>query len=224
MEKFSLKWQDYEQNIGNALNSLREEKEFFDVTLACEDNQIEAHKVILSACSPFFKNILKRNPHQHPLLYLKGVRYSEMVSLLNFMYLGHVNIAQDDLNKFLAVAEELQIKGLTQSKATSPIVPSSSQSPIKTDRNTPGNIQERYKNNRDNANGNVLNNGHRQLSIVDNDVKNMNNGSCKTPVTNTDEDDDDITIDVVDDDEEQDINLLSSKSHNGKRNKNRIKY
>merc|ERR1712029_668946 len=51
---------------------------------------------------------------QHPLLYLKGVKYRELVAVLNFMYQGEVNVAQDDLNTFLSVAEELQVKGLTQ--------------------------------------------------------------------------------------------------------------
>ena len=69
---FRLKWVDFEQNIASAFKEIREENDFFDVTLACEDDQIEAHKVILSACSPFFKGVLKKNPHQHPLLYLKG--------------------------------------------------------------------------------------------------------------------------------------------------------
>merc|ERR1719384_1874398 len=114
-EKFSLRWNDFETNIGMAFRDIREKKEFFDVTLACEDdNQMMAHKVILSACSPFFRNILRRNSHQHPLLYLKGVKYRELISVLNFMYQGEVNVAQDDLNSFLAVAEDLRVKGLTQ--------------------------------------------------------------------------------------------------------------
>ena len=75
-EKFCLKWNDFESNISSAFRDLRKERDFFDVTLACDDNaQIEAHKTILSACSPFFRNVLKRNPHQHPLLYLKGVKH-----------------------------------------------------------------------------------------------------------------------------------------------------
>ena len=113
-EKFCLKWNDFETNVSSAFKDLREEKDFFDVTLACEDSQIEAHKVILAACSPFFKKILKQNPHQHPLLYMKGVKYNVMESVLKFMYMGEVNIAQEDLNKFLAIAEELHVKGLTQ--------------------------------------------------------------------------------------------------------------
>jgi len=113
-EKFCLRWNDFESNISVAFRDLREEKDFFDVTLACEDSQVSAHKVILSACSPFFRNVLRKNPHQHPLLYLKGVKYQEMLSVLNFMYQGEVNVAQEELNSFLAVAEELRVKGLTQ--------------------------------------------------------------------------------------------------------------
>ena len=114
LEKFCLRWNDFETNVSQAFRELREEKDFFDVTLACEDDQVSAHKVILSACSPFFRNILRKNPHQHPLLYMKGVKYQEMLAVLNFMYMGEVNVAQEDLNSFLAVAEDLRVKGLTQ--------------------------------------------------------------------------------------------------------------
>jgi len=115
-EKFCLKWNDFESNISVAFRDIRDQSEFFDVTLACEDNQIDAHKVILSACSPFFRGVLKRNPHQHPLLYLKGIKFADLESVLNFMYHGEVNVAQDQLNSFLQVAEDLRVKGLTQNK------------------------------------------------------------------------------------------------------------
>jgi len=118
-EKFCLRWNDFETNISVAFRELREEKDFFDVTLACDDSQVQAHKVILSACSPFFRNVLRRNPHQHPLLYLKGVKYKELLSVLNFMYMGEVNVAQEELNSFLSVAEDLRVKGLTQNNASS---------------------------------------------------------------------------------------------------------
>jgi len=113
-EHFCLRWNDFQSNISATFQSMREEKDFFDVTLACEDRQVQAHKVILSACSPFFRSVLRRNPHQHPLLFLKGVRYSDISSILTFMYHGEVNVTQEDLNMFLSVAEELQIKGLSQ--------------------------------------------------------------------------------------------------------------
>lgn len=119
-EKFCLRWNDFEANISSAFREIRDDKEFFDVTLASEDeNQIQAHKVIIGACSPFFRNILRKNSHNHPLLYLKGVKYKDLVSVLNFMYHGEVNVAQDDLNSFLAVAEELRVKGLTQGQGGS---------------------------------------------------------------------------------------------------------
>jgi len=118
-EKFCLRWNDFESNISVAFRELREDKDFFDVTLACDDEQIQAHKVILSACSPFFRTILRRNPHAHPLLYLKGVKFTDLQSVLNFMYHGEVNVAQEELNSFLAIAEELRVKGLTQNNGSS---------------------------------------------------------------------------------------------------------
>jgi len=132
-EKFCLKWNDFENNISSAFRELKDDKDFFDVTLACEDNQLQAHKVILSACSPFFRSVLKKNPHQHPLLYLKGVKYEDILSVLNFMYHGEVNVAQEDLNSFLAVAEDLKVKGLTQNdqkqQPTSQSMPAVKRSP-----------------------------------------------------------------------------------------------
>jgi len=113
-EKFCLKWNDFEANISTAFRELREDKDFFDVTLACDDDQIQAHKVILSACSPFFRTILKKNNHTHPLLYLKGIKYQQLVSVITFMYHGEVSVAQEELNGFLLVAEDLRVKGLTQ--------------------------------------------------------------------------------------------------------------
>jgi len=121
-EKFCLRWNDFETNISGAFRELREDKDFFDVTLACDDDQIQAHKVILSACSPFFRTILKRNRHEHPLLYLKGVKYADLMAVLNFMYQGEVNVAQDDLNSFLAIAEDLKVKGLTQNNQNSSLL------------------------------------------------------------------------------------------------------
>jgi len=119
-EKFCLRWNDFENNISCAFREIRDDKDFFDITLVCDDDQIQAHKVIISACSPFFKNILRRNNHQHPLLYLKGVKFTDLQSVLNFMYHGEVNVAQDELNSFLAVAEDLKVKGLTQSQSSQP--------------------------------------------------------------------------------------------------------
>ena len=118
-EKFCLRWNDFKSNISSAFRELRDDKDFFDITLACDDEQIQAHKVILRACSPFSWNLMRRKPHQHPLLYLKGVKFTDLQSVLNFMYHGEVNVAQEELNSFQAVAEDLQAKGLTQNQSQS---------------------------------------------------------------------------------------------------------
>ena len=88
-EKFCLRWNDFENNINSAFQELRDDKDFFDVTIACDDEQLQAHKVIISACSPFFRNIPRRSPHQHPLLFLKVVKYDVL-----YVHHGEVNIAQ----------------------------------------------------------------------------------------------------------------------------------
>jgi len=114
-EKYCLRWNDFENKLSRAFKDIKDDNDFLDVTLACGGNkQIKAHKVILGACSSFFRSILKKNPHQHPLLYMKGVKYEEMLAVLDFMYHGEVNIAQEDLSSFLNVAKELEVKGLTQ--------------------------------------------------------------------------------------------------------------
>ncbi len=103
-----------------AFIEIRESNDFLDVTLVCEDNeQMRAHKVILSACSTFFRALLQCNPHQHPLIYLRGVRFADLQNIVDFMYHGEVNVAQDELNSFLEVAEDLKIKGLSQNLSAS---------------------------------------------------------------------------------------------------------
>ena len=112
-EKFALRWNDFESNICQAFKSLRNERELCDVTLACEDDhELEAHRVILASCSPFFAKIFKRYKDK-PLLYLKGVSSHQLQSVLTFMYLGQVSVAQEELASFLATAEDLQVSGLT---------------------------------------------------------------------------------------------------------------
>jgi len=113
-ETYLLKWNEFNQNLGISMGEMRTFNDFFDVTLACDNAQILAHKVVLGACSPFFRRVLKRNPHTHPLLYLKGIRAVDLESLVNFMYDGEVSVVQTDLETFLGAAEELEIKGLTR--------------------------------------------------------------------------------------------------------------
>ena len=86
------------------------------MTLSCEDDkQVEAHKFILAASSPFFKDILKRNRHPHPLIYMRGLKSEDLVAIIDFLYFGEANVFQENLDSFLALAEELRLKGLTGS-------------------------------------------------------------------------------------------------------------
>ena len=110
-EKFCLKWNDFQENVSSSIQEIREE--FCDVTLAGEGNQkILAHKVILAASSIFFRDILKENPHPHPLLYMKGIKGGQLTSIVDFMYHGEVDVFQEDVNDFIMLAEELQLKGV----------------------------------------------------------------------------------------------------------------
>ena len=115
-EKLCLKWNDFQENLNSAFGGFRNDKDFSDVTLACEDGtQIETHKVILASSSPFFMDILKRNKHPHPLIYMRGVKADELMAIIDFLYFGEANVNQESLDAFLALAEELKLKGLTGS-------------------------------------------------------------------------------------------------------------
>ena len=112
-EKLCLQWNDYQENNKSAFGFLRENKNFNDVTLVCEDGQqMEAHKVILASSSPFFEKILKKSKHPHPLIYLKGFQSKDFASILDFLYFGESNVYKEDLDPFLAIAEEIELKGL----------------------------------------------------------------------------------------------------------------
>ena len=96
---------------------LMKEYDFSDVTLVCEeDQQVEAHRIILSACSSFFSRVLKKNKQPNPIIYMRGLKAKDLVAIVDFIYQGEANIYQEDLDAFLALAEELQLKGLAPSE------------------------------------------------------------------------------------------------------------
>ena len=112
-EKLCLQWNDFQDNVQAALKNLRQDKHFTDVTLACKDGQqVEAHKVILAASSPFFQTLLETNKHPHPLVYMRGLKSEDLVAIVDFLYFGEANVYQENLDSFLAIAEEFQLKGL----------------------------------------------------------------------------------------------------------------
>jgi len=122
-ENFCLRWNDFESNLATAFSDLRNDEELCDVSLATDDEAVvAAHKVVLSACSPHLKEVIRKHirsgrglgQSSNMLIYLRGVRHADLMSILEFMYRGSVNVAQEDLNSFLAVAEDLKVRGLTQ--------------------------------------------------------------------------------------------------------------
>ena len=135
-EKYVLKWNDFQQNITSSYKELRTDSDFCDVSLVCEgDVQIEAHKIILTASSPFFSGVLKRNKHSHPMIYMRGLKARVLVAIVDFIYHGEANVDQEDLDGFLALADELQLKGLAFSKPeiTKPVLKSLTKTPQKID-------------------------------------------------------------------------------------------
>ena len=96
-EHFNLAWNQFENCAGLTFKNLLSDEDFADVTLACEgDKQLTAHKVILSSCSPFFRKVLLKNKHQHPLLYLKGVKFTDLQLIVKFIYLGQIEIGKPE--------------------------------------------------------------------------------------------------------------------------------
>lgn len=117
-QQYYLKWNDFQSNMVTSFKHLRSDNSFTDVTLACEGQTCKAHKMVLSACSPYFKTLLEENPSKHPIIILKDVPFKHLTDILEFMYAGEVNVSQDQLPSFLKTADRLKIKGLAEAPQT----------------------------------------------------------------------------------------------------------
>ena len=116
LDKYCLKLSDFQEKVKSTFGALRNDREFVDVTLACEDTfQIDCHKAILASSSPFFENILTKLKHPRPLIYMRGMREADLVAMLDFIYFGEVNVEEEHLLGFLGLSEELGLKGLADS-------------------------------------------------------------------------------------------------------------
>lgn len=113
-QRFCLRWNNHQSNLLSVFDQLLHDESFVDVTLAVEGQLLRAHKMVLSACSPYFQALFVNHPDKHPIVILKDVPYTDMKCLLDFMYRGEVSVDQDRLTAFLRVAESLRIKGLTE--------------------------------------------------------------------------------------------------------------
>ena len=115
-EKLCLQWNDFKENVAISFAELRADNDLTDITLACEDGkQVEAHKVVLASSSPFFRDLLKKNSHPHPLVYMRNLKSEDLIAMMDFLYKGEANVFQENLDSFLALAEELKLKGMNSS-------------------------------------------------------------------------------------------------------------
>ncbi|XP_066970749.1 zinc finger and BTB domain-containing protein 7A-like isoform X33 [Macrobrachium rosenbergii] len=108
----SLNWNNHGATFCHTLAALRGKDKYTDVTVSCEGNFYQVHKLVLSTCSEYFEKIFENTPCKHPVIVLRDVQCDELESLLNYMYKGVVSVAQSDLSRLIKVAELLQIKGL----------------------------------------------------------------------------------------------------------------
>ncbi|XP_047531522.1 protein tramtrack, beta isoform isoform X14 [Vanessa atalanta] len=139
-EQFSLCWNNFHANMSAGFHGLLSRGDLVDVTLAAEGRILQAHKLVLSVCSPYFQEMFKMNPTHHPIVFLKDVSHSALRDLLQFMYQGEVNVKQEELASFISTAEQLQVKGLTGNQNEESSTPSK---PKPTSRPGPRSSQQR---------------------------------------------------------------------------------
>ncbi|XP_059482310.1 protein jim lovell-like isoform X2 [Neocloeon triangulifer] len=109
---YSLRWNNHQYHILNALDALLQDEAFVDVTLVCDEGRVRAHRIVLSACSPYFQRILLETPCKHPVIVLKDLKEWEVQAIVDFMYKGEISVSQAQLSSLIRAAESLQIRGL----------------------------------------------------------------------------------------------------------------
>ena len=113
-DKICLTWNDFKDSLASTVGSLRNGEDFSDVTLVCEDTKIQAHRLVLTASSPFFNSVLTMMDHPKPMIYIKGTKARDMEAVLDFIYKGEATVLKEDLETFMALAEELELNGLSK--------------------------------------------------------------------------------------------------------------
>ncbi|XP_065566989.1 broad-complex core protein isoforms 1/2/3/4/5-like isoform X6 [Artemia franciscana] len=139
-QEFCLRWNNHQSTLVSVFDRLLSTEIMTDVTLAAEGRSIKAHRLVLSACSPFFQEVLNSNPDKHMVIFLKDVPYEELRALVSYMYKGEVSVAQDRLTSLIRIAENLKVRGLAEPDETPskklPPLPKLTPAVIKRDPNT----------------------------------------------------------------------------------------
>ncbi|KAG6445613.1 longitudinals lacking protein, isoforms H/M/V isoform X3 [Manduca sexta] len=113
-QQYSLRWNNHQPNFISMFTTLLNTQTLVDVTLAAEGKHLQAHKVVLSACSTYFQSLFVENPSRHPIVILKDVTFADLRTMVDFMYYGEVNVTEEQLPQVLDTAKLLKIKGLTE--------------------------------------------------------------------------------------------------------------
>ena len=163
-KKFSLQWNEYKTSIKKTFGGLRKTGDYSDITLTCEDGQqIEAHKVVLSSSCIFFSELLKKNPHSHPLVYMRGVKLEDLSAIIDFIYLGETEVMKENLETFLEIAGELGVQGMTKQNSNKSV-----KDQLKTN-----SIDSELGENPSDVDGLVTNNRDKKFSEIEPEVANL---------------------------------------------------
>ena len=140
--KVLIKWNDFNSSIPTSYPSLREERDFLDITLVSDDElKFDAHKVVLSASSTFFRNMLRgTSKNVNTILFLNGVKSSDLQLVLDFVYNGEVKLHQDSIPSFLEATSKLRISGLSEPTSEEESAPATT--PLPMDRSDLTDFQE----------------------------------------------------------------------------------
>ncbi|XP_045105142.1 longitudinals lacking protein, isoforms H/M/V-like isoform X3 [Portunus trituberculatus] len=108
----SLKWNNHRSTFFHILSEVRGKQTYTDATLACEGKFFPVHKLVMSTCSDYFAEIFEKTPCKNPVVVLKDIKKSDLEALLDYMYIGEVDVRQSELAGLIKAAECLRIKGL----------------------------------------------------------------------------------------------------------------
>ena len=107
----SLFLEDFHSHVSSSFQDLYSMKAFSDVTLVSDDQtQFQAHKSVLSACSPVMKSICLSSPDTHSVIHLTGVEQQVLQSIIEFMYIGEARVNQNYISEFIKISKGLQLE------------------------------------------------------------------------------------------------------------------
>ena len=175
MEMYEVKNENFQGTAESMLKRAWEERDFSDVTLVSEDEtRIQAHKIVLGSSSSFFSNILKKHSHPNPLIFVKGVSSSLLSSMVAFMYKGQVEVAKENLDKFLEACTDFKIRGLTPETETFPLldgnnfVPPSPETGSQNIKSSTEQARNKLLEENDSKSDLIRNGGKQELALVEN--------------------------------------------------------